>query len=426
MKESTGCLRRRVLPLAGFLFGTIALTLVIAASAIARSAAVPTSTSPPTISGSSQQGQTLTASTGSWSGTEPIAFSYQWQRCDSHGGGCGDLKGSTSATYTLQKGDVNRTFRVVVTAKNAEGANTAVSSVTGVVTAPAPTPTPGAPANTSLPTISGSMEQGQTVTASTGGWNGNQPITFTYAWQRCDNAGGHCGQIGGSNHATYQAQKADVGHTLRVAVTAKNNAGSSTATSSQTGSVSGTPAAPPAPAASVSVNASTFRLVYGTAVTLSGSISTKQAGQKVTIEGQAFGGGKTNLGTATTAADGTWSLRAKPGIQTSYDARWNATTSRTITVGVMPLVTFHLITNKRFSTRVVAAKSFAGKLVQFQRRGADGRWTTIKRIRLGANSGAIFRTTLHQSLTLRMAFSVNQAGPGFLGGVSRTIVLPQL
>jgi hypothetical protein len=91
----------------------------------------------------------------------------------------------------------------------------------------------------------------------------------------------------------------------------------------------------------------------------------------------------------------------------------------------MPLVTFHLITHKRFSTRVVAARSFAGKLVQFQRL-ANGRWVTIKRLRLGANSGAIFRTKLHESSNLRMAFSVNQAGPGYLGGVSRTLVLPQL
>ena len=421
MDEAKGCSRQtRAFPLVGLISGAVlALALMIAGSATARTTAVPTNTSPPTISGTAQQGQTLTASTGSWSGTEPITFAYQWQRCDNQGGGCGDLKGSTSATYTLQKGDVNRTFRVVVTAKNNEGANTAVSSVTGVVTAPAPTPTPGAPVSTSLPTIAGSMQQGQTLTASTGGWSGNQPITFSYVWQRCDTSGGHCGSIGGTNHATYELQKADVGRTLRVAVTAKNSAGTTTATSAQTGTVAG------APAPSISANVSTFRAVYGTWVTLSGSISARQGGEKVAIEGQAYGSGKSNLGTAITAADGSWSFRVKPGIQTLYDARWGGETSRTLTVGVMPLVTFHLITHKRFSTRVVAARSFAGKLVKFQR--LDGnRWVTLKRVRLGANSGAIFRTRLHQSSRLRMAFSVNQAGPGYLGGVSRTLVVPQL
>ena len=92
----------------------------------------------------------------------------------------------------------------------------------------------------------------------------------------------------------------------------------------------------------------------------------------------------------------------------------------------MPLVTFHLITHKRFSTRVLAARSFAGKIVKFQRLGADGRWVTMKRVRLGANSGAIFRTKLHQSSHLRVTFSVNQAGPGYLGGTSRTLFIPQL
>ena len=91
----------------------------------------------------------------------------------------------------------------------------------------------------------------------------------------------------------------------------------------------------------------------------------------------------------------------------------------------MPLVTFHLITHKRFSTRVIAARSFAGKIVRFQRLGAHG-WVTMKRVRLGSNSGAIFRTKLHQSSRLRVTFSVNQAGPGYLGGVSRTLFVPQL
>jgi hypothetical protein len=405
------------------LFGIVALALVVAASAAARGTAVPANTAAPTISGTAQPGQTLTASTGSWSGDQPITFSYQWQHCDNNGNGCGDVRG---ATYTLQKGDANRTFRVVVTARNNEGASTAVSAVTGVVTNPAPAPPapkPGLPANTSLPTISGTSTQGQTLTASTGGWSGNQPITFAYTWQRCDSSGGHCGNIGGSNHPTYTLQKADVGHTLRVEVTAKNSVGNVSATSAQTGNIAGTPA--PAPP-SISVNVSTFRALYGTFVTVSGSISSHQGGQTVTIEAQPYGSGKTAIGTATTAADGSWSFRAKPGIQTTYDGVWNGATSRSLTVGVMPLVTFHLITHKRFSTRVVAARSFAGKIVKFQALGAGGHWTTIKRVRLDANSGAIFRSKLYSSASVRMAFSVNQAGAGYLGGVSRTLVLPQL
>ena len=60
------------------------------------------------------------------------------------------------------------------------------------------------------------------LTAAPGTWSGTAPITFTYAWQRCDSSGGHCGNVGGANATTYIVQKADVGHTLRVVVTGKH------------------------------------------------------------------------------------------------------------------------------------------------------------------------------------------------------------
>ena len=45
--------------------------------------AAPSLVSPPVISGTAQQGQTLTSSTGTWNGTQPMSYSYQWYRCDS-------------------------------------------------------------------------------------------------------------------------------------------------------------------------------------------------------------------------------------------------------------------------------------------------------------------------------------------------------
>jgi hypothetical protein len=417
--------RKRAFGLVSLLMAALAISFAIAGSASAKLAAAPANTSPPTISGTAQQGQTLTAGTGSWSGNAPISFTYDWQRCDTSGGHCGDIKGATGATYTLAKQDVNHTVRVVVTGQNSEGAATAVSAVTGSVSAPlAPPPAakPGAPVNTSLPTISGSVREGQTLTASTGSWSGTAPISFTYAWERCDTGGGHCGNIGGSNHATYTVQNADAGKTLRVVVTAKNSVGNTSATSAFTGVVA---AAAPAAPAGVSLAPSTFRALYGSAITLSGTISTKQGGETVTIEAQAYGSAKPDrLGTVTTSTGGTWSFRAKPTIQTTYDAQWKGATSSKATVGVMPLVTFHVLTHKRFSTRVVAARSFAGKLVQFQRH-SSGRWVTMKRVRLGANSSAIFTAKLPKGTsTLRIAFSVNQAGAGYLGGISRMITYP--
>jgi hypothetical protein len=71
---------------------------------------------------------------------------------------------------------------------------------------------------------------------------------------------------------------------------------------------------------------------------------------------------------------------------------------------------------------VTAASLFAGKLVKIQRESA-GRWITIAQRRLNSRSAVIFPATLlpHGTTTLRTAISVNQAGPGYLGGISRTL-----
>ena len=94
-----------------------------------------------------------------------------------------------------------------------------------------------APANTATPSISGTPQEGATLTASTGTWSGS-PTGYAYAWSRCDQNGDTCAAITGAAAQTYQAQSADVGHTLRVTVTATNADGSTPATSAPTAVVS--------------------------------------------------------------------------------------------------------------------------------------------------------------------------------------------
>jgi hypothetical protein len=89
----------------------------------------------------------------------------------------------------------------------------------------------GAPENASLPTISGTAQVGQTLTAGAGGWTGTQPISYAYQWRRCDGAGTNCGDIGGATGTTYPLVAEDEGKTLRVGVTASNIAGSASADS---------------------------------------------------------------------------------------------------------------------------------------------------------------------------------------------------
>lgn len=176
--------------------------------------------------------------------------------------------------------------------------------------------------------------------------------------------------------------------------------------------------------ASVTLAASTLKVIYGGSVTLSGVVSSKRTGETVTLLAQRYGDDSfTPVASLTSGSGGSWSYAVKPTIGTGYQARFKNAASATVTIGVRPLVKFAVITGARFSTKAIAARSFAGRYVQLQRRSSLGQWVTVKRILLNASSAAIFRASLpHGSSTLRIAMSVNQAGPGYLAGLSRTIV----
>jgi hypothetical protein len=84
----------------------------------------PFNTAVPTISGTAQVGQELTADVGTWEGAYPIAFTYQWQADGA------DISGATSSTYTLQAAEEGTVITVVVTATNAFGSASATSAAT--------------------------------------------------------------------------------------------------------------------------------------------------------------------------------------------------------------------------------------------------------------------------------------------------------
>ena len=216
--------------------GSASATSAQTAAITSATPAAPANTAVPTITGAAQQGQTLTASDGSWSGS-PTSYAYHWQDCTSSTS-CTNVTGATTSTYTLQSSDVGKTIDIVVTATNAGGSTPATSAQTQAVTASAPT----APQNTGLPTITGTAQQGQTLTASNGSWSGS-PTSYTYQWQDCTSSTS-CTNITGATNSTYTLQSSDVGDTIDIVVTATNASGPSSATSNQSASVTSSPTPP--------------------------------------------------------------------------------------------------------------------------------------------------------------------------------------
>ena len=95
----------------------------------------PSNLTAPEVTGTPQDGETLEASAGTWEGTAPLTYSYQWQSCDGLGMSCLDILAATGSSYTLGDADVNTTLRVVVTAVNSAGSVTSTSAA--MPTAPA-------------------------------------------------------------------------------------------------------------------------------------------------------------------------------------------------------------------------------------------------------------------------------------------------
>jgi hypothetical protein len=107
---------------------------------------------------------------------------------------------------------------------------------------------PRPPASEAAPAISGKPVEGSTLSASVGTWSGARPLSYSYQWRRCAPEGTACTPIADAVASTYQLGAADVGQKLVVAVTARNQGGSSRATSAPLGPVQLADVTPPAAA----------------------------------------------------------------------------------------------------------------------------------------------------------------------------------
>jgi hypothetical protein len=176
----------------------------------------PVNTVAPVISGSTSLGSVLTTTNGTWTSLTTLTYTYQWYR------GATLITSATNQTYTLVVADSAASITCKVTATNILGSNVATSNA---ITAQ----TFSAPVNTVAPAITGTAQEGQTLTCSTGTWTGNPTPTYTYQWKR------NGSNIGSATNSTYVLVTADVGQSIKCTVTATNaissvNADSNTVT----------------------------------------------------------------------------------------------------------------------------------------------------------------------------------------------------
>ena len=180
----------------------------------------------PTISGTVRVGEMLTADTSGIAdedGIDNASFSYQWLADDK------DIAGATEATYTLGSAAQGKTIKVRVSFDDDAGnEETLTSAATAAVAARPNTPATG------TPTISGTAQVGETLTAETSGIadeDGLDNVTFGYQWTRDD--GSTDTDVAGATGSTYELGSDDLEKTIKVRVSFEDDAGHQESLTSQ-------------------------------------------------------------------------------------------------------------------------------------------------------------------------------------------------
>jgi hypothetical protein len=190
-----------------------------------------------------------------------------------------------------------------------------------------------------------------------------------------------------------------------------------------------------APGSTLTLTAAPKVVLYGRSATLTGQLASGQANQKVDIFTQECGASAlTKLTTVTTAAGGAYTLSVQPRRNTTYQARFRSSSSSQVLEKVRPKVTLRKLAPRKFRVTVLAAESYAGKFVLFQRyRVVKRRWVTIRSVVLRAGSSlttpinpttvstATFRAKIRVRLRVRAYLTQAQAGSCYAASASTTI-----
>jgi serine protease AprX len=151
-----------------------------------------------------------------------------------HYAGCVAIPGAAEEAHRVAAADLGLSLRVVVTGADEGETRVTASGLTQSVTA-------RPPLAVSPPSIVGTAEDGQTLNAANGTWDGTEPMEFAHQWQRCDSRGEDCGDIAGASGPSYTVGPGDVGATIRLTVTASGLGGDLLALSEASEPVVATP-----------------------------------------------------------------------------------------------------------------------------------------------------------------------------------------
>lgn len=166
----------------------------------------------PAITGTPEVGQTLTVGTGTWVGSID-SYAYQW-----YADGVA-IGGATASTHVVGSGDFGKLISATVAATQGDGTTTVTATGTVGIR----------PINSVLPVITGTPNEGEVLSATTGTWSGTG-LSYGFVWKLDGVA-----ITGPAETAdTYLVRTGDEGSDVTVTVTATKNSGSASATSTAT------------------------------------------------------------------------------------------------------------------------------------------------------------------------------------------------
>jgi plastocyanin len=174
-------------------------------------------------------------------------------------------------------------------------------------------------------------------------------------------------------------------------------------------------------------------IAYGGKATLTGTLSNQKVGENVDVLATPCGQtAATKASTVQTTSAGAYTAVVQPLMTTVYTVKVKNTSSQAVTVKVRPRMRLGRVSSHRYSLRVFAAQSFAGKYGTFQRYNSTlRRWVNLKRVLLRANSTGIaptvitsisFRSPVTPRVKVRVILPQLQVGSCYLAGRSNVIL----